>query len=76
MRRPGRTQVDWETPEKKWTWEHVGIEVMMDIRSELRRLNNLLHCQNFQNMPHTLKRIDKRLARHAPLSPGRKAHGK
>lgn len=29
----------------------------MDIRVELQRLNSLLHCSNFQAIPHKLDRI-------------------
>lgn len=31
--------------------------LMMDIRGELQRLNQLLHCKNFQEIPKTLKKI-------------------
>ena len=61
---------DWNLPTDNGrikTWEQAQLAVLMDIRDELQRLNNLLYCQNFIGMPHTLKRIDKRLAKHAPL---------
>jgi len=32
-----------------------SLATLMDIRDELQKLNALLHCQNFQTMPHTLK---------------------
>lgn len=47
------------------------LAVLMDIRDELQRLNALLHCHNFQQLPHVLKRIDKRLAKTRKLTPGR-----
>lgn len=43
------------------------LAVLMDIRDELQKLNRLLACHNFTNMPHVLKRIDKRLAKKVPL---------
>ncbi len=35
------------------------LAVLMDIRVELKRLNNLLHCQNFIRVPTTLAAIKK-----------------
>jgi hypothetical protein len=71
--------VKWSLPEGKRKpdggTEHrhddIQIAVLMDIRDELQRLNELLYCSNFVGMPHTLKRIDRRLAAHAPLKKGR-----
>lgn len=37
--------------------DHVKFALMMDIRTELQRLNNLLHCTNFTAIPHKLDRI-------------------
>lgn len=34
-----------------------AVAVLMDIRDELKRLNELLHCLNFQAIPHKLDRI-------------------
>lgn len=39
------------------TWEQVGIAALYDIRDELKELNRLLHCSNFQNIPRKLDRI-------------------
>lgn len=41
------------------TWEKVGIAVLMDIRRELRRLNQVLACPNFMGIPGTLKHIQR-----------------
>lgn len=49
------------------SWEQAQTAVLMDIRDELKRLNQLLHCQNFIGIPSTLKRMDRRIAAHAPL---------
>ena len=38
---------------------HVEIAVLMDIRDELKRLNELLHCRNFINIPVTLSKIER-----------------
>lgn len=56
-RQPGRSGVEWETPKDHFHWDHVAIEVLMDIRAELRRLNALLHCGNFTAIPHILRDI-------------------
>jgi hypothetical protein len=41
------------------TWPDVKAHtvLLMDIRDELVKLNALLHCQNFQNIPATLRSI-------------------
>lgn len=71
-RRQNRRNIDWETPENPhFRWEHVTVEVLMDIRQELKRLNELLHCHNAVGMPQTLKKIDRRLQKHMPLPIGR-----
>jgi hypothetical protein len=43
--------------DKKYTNEQVVQCILLDIRSELIRLNALLHCTNFQNVPLKLDRI-------------------
>ena len=45
------------------TWRHVSIAVLMDIRRELRTLNSLLRCPNFQAMPGYLARISRNTAK-------------
>jgi len=59
------------------SWEQVQICLLMDLRDEmkalnqeLRRLNSLMYCSNTIGIPHTLKRIDKRLATKLPLKKG------
>jgi hypothetical protein len=67
---------DWELPTtdegRIKSWDYVQIAVLMDIRDELQRLNSLLHCHNFQQIPHTLKRIDRRLSTTRKLTRGKK----
>ena len=45
------------------TWQHVQIAVLMDIRDELKRLNRVFACSNFQNVPHVLRRISANTAK-------------
>lgn len=52
------------------TYELIKAAVLMDIRDELRQLNRVFSCANFQNMPHEIRklriaveRIDRRLAK-------------
>lgn len=47
----------WHLSDPAARWEEVQVAVLMDIRDELQRLNSLLHCSNFMNMPHTLRTI-------------------
>ena len=41
------------------TWERASLAVLMDIRRELRDLNRLLRCPDFQAIPRTLKAVQK-----------------
>ena len=52
--------IDWQIPVDcygKYTNEHVTIAVLMDIRSELQRLNTLMYCQNTVAIPSILRQI-------------------
>lgn len=42
------------------------LAVLMDIRDELKDLNRILHCQNFLEIPHTLRGIRKKLPAPKP----------
>lgn len=53
-----------------WPSQTVTNALLADVLKELRMLNELLHCHNTTGIPHTLKRIDRRLAKHAPLRKG------
>jgi len=46
--------VIWNPPNE---WQYVNLQILMDIRGELIRLNNLLHCQNFIDIPIILREI-------------------
>lgn len=54
-----------------WPIDKIIAVAALEIVKELRKLNTLMHCHNTTGIPHTLKRIDKRLAKHLPLRPGR-----
>ena len=55
----------WNLPEGKkqpdgsstHSWESINASLLMDIRDELKRMNALLHCSNFVNIPTTLRSI-------------------
>lgn len=58
--------IDWDladTQGKIGTWERVGIAVLMDIRDELKALNELLRCPNFTGIPATLRSIQRNTRR-------------
>lgn len=56
---------NWNLPEgipnsnggKSHTWESIHAALLMDIRDELQKLNQLLHCSNFVGIPSKLERI-------------------
>jgi hypothetical protein len=64
--------VDWRLPDKVQSWTQVNAAILMDIRDELKRLNSLLHCSNFTEIPFTLKSIRRKMP--APR-PRRKKNG-
>lgn len=39
------------------SWEHAKLALFMDLRDELKRLNQLLHCHRFVDVPLKLDRI-------------------
>lgn len=66
-RKTNRVNVDWETcADGHFTWEQVIVEVLQDIRSELRQINRKLsplECPNFVAIPRTLRRISANTAK-------------
>lgn len=62
---PRHAYYDWNLPEgtptKEGTlthhWDSVHAAILMDIRGELQKLNRLLHCSNFIQMPRNIKAI-------------------
>jgi hypothetical protein len=52
--------IDWDLANDNGaigTWGKVNTAVLMDIRNELRTINNVLRCSNFLAIPRHLKRI-------------------
>jgi hypothetical protein len=39
------------------SYDQAQLAVLMDIRDEMKRLNQLLHCNNFMGIPYKLDRI-------------------
>lgn len=67
-RRAARTGVEWETPTgNDFRWEHVAIEVLQDIRDELKQLNKTLSCYRVARMSDDINRLERRIARRLPL---------
>lgn len=57
---------NWHLNKSSRGWIHVGedrLAVLMDIRHELQRLNELLRCPNFMSIPFELKAIRKNTTR-------------
>lgn len=62
-----------------WPDSAITNALLADIRREaekqtqlLERMVRILECHNTTGIPHTLARIDRRLATHMPLKRGRK----
>jgi hypothetical protein len=54
------------------TIEGAAVAVLMDIRDELKELNRLLRCPNFQRIPHELSCIRRQTNRIPPRPRGSK----
>lgn len=55
-----RANVSWNVADEDGrvrSWDRVAVAVLMDIRDELQRLNQLLHCSNFIDIPRRLSKI-------------------
>lgn len=53
----------WGLPDKSDGYPMASLAVLMDIRDELKRMNTLLHCENFQGIPRKLDRISRNTAK-------------
>lgn len=49
--------IEWNLPDGSLSYDAASLAVQMDIRDELRRLNDLLHCVNFVGIPFKLDKI-------------------
>lgn len=57
-----RKEKDWvwivtKFTDSTYTWDSAQLSVLMDIRDELKRLNNVLQCPNFIAVPRKLDDI-------------------
>lgn len=59
------------SPSNMRSWESIQTGILMDIRDELKQLNQTLGCFRLVRMAEDIHRIEKRLATHMPLSQGR-----
>lgn len=55
--------LEWNLPDKCGTWTEVQVALLMDIRSELRKLNSIIGCPNFIEIPKLLRAIRKNTAK-------------
>lgn len=63
-----RQNGDWTTPRgDEFKWQHVEVEVLMDIRDELQKLNQFLTCPNVAGGFRAMIRADKRLSKKISL---------
>lgn len=70
-----RQNVDWKTPTTangEIQWQHVRVEVLMDIRDQLVELNTTLGCYRVQRMSDDIARIDRRLRAAGYLTTGKR----
>lgn len=67
-----RKDVTWAMP-AVMTWETVQTAILMDIRDELKRMNNVLACPKFQRIPTYLRAMAARRRKAAARKIGRVA---
>jgi hypothetical protein len=53
----------WADENGQSSLETITAFILMDIREELRTLNHTLACPNFQDIPHKLDNINRKLAK-------------
>lgn len=53
---------EWQLAERLYDWNEAQVAVLMDLRDELKKLNRLLHCQNFIEIPRILRGIRRKLS--------------
>lgn len=62
----------WQQDDGTFYTDQIQLVLLMEIREELKTLNRLLNCRRFVGIPHTLSRIDRRLAKVRPLKTRRR----
>lgn len=78
---PRHKDQNWNLPEgdlkpnggRTHSWESIHAALLMDIRDELKALNQTLGCYRVARMCDDVHRIDRRLRQHMPLPKGRQA---
>lgn len=66
---PRLKDIVWETPyisTGRVSGSDAALSVLMDLRDELKRLNSLLHCSNFVDIPRILRTIRRNTTRRRP----------
>jgi len=73
MRNNNRRNAEWETPKEGFTWDHVVVEVLMDIRGELQAIRRLLECPNVSKGMVAMATLERHMKKRFPLKkPGTK----
>lgn len=70
--------MNWNLPEgtrkadggSTHSWESIHTALLMDIRDELKELNETLRCYRVRRLCEDVNRIDRRLQKHMPLKKG------
>lgn len=78
---PRHKDMNWNLPEgtpngnggKTHSWDSIHAALLMDIRDELKELNQTLACYRVARMSDDIHRIDRRLQKHMPLPKGRRS---
>jgi len=68
---PRLANIEWSLPEGKpvaggaleHSWEAIQTAILMDIRQEIQKLNRILGCANFLEVPHVLRAIRRNTAK-------------
>jgi hypothetical protein len=50
------------------TWENVQVILLQEIRDQLVKMNHVIQCHNFQDLPRRVQQINRRLATRLLLS--------
>ena len=63
-----QANVEWSIPCNEAgtvSWDGAKMAVLMDLRDELRKLNKIIHCDNFLRIPQKLDQIQRNTKRRA-----------
>ena len=56
----------WQNDDNKFEAGQIQLILLLDIRTELRRFNKLLQCDNFRSIPAPLRTIARQTQRKPP----------